>query len=506
MARETGKQRSQRIQIDYYRHRGGLHYLKFACVIIGLVGAGAYAAYVLVAGGASHTSTGPLAMAHASFESDCEQCHQNFTPIDSRGSRLDWALVGLDSRESIGHIEAACQECHRVGDHHRATMNADWQLEDQDCAGCHIDHQGRNHDLTSVAAKTCVACHGDLNTGCSGSPNVRASVTRFDGPQHGDFASLQQGDPGTVKFDHHQHMLPGQVSGGDKGAFTIEMLDPSQRARYGKPGQDASSPVMLDCSSCHEMAGNPDSTNSLIADGELGRYMKPISFDKHCAACHAIHPEPATADSTPLPHAVPWSKIDLLLAATISGARATNQARTPRDDSQTTPQPGQGLGTAAANDADVSAVDVNLARSMIESKCLQCHDAAAITDEAIASSLEGTGQPMIPARWLKHGLYDHAAHRRIDCRYCHAAAYGNEGSTQPPRDQESVMISGIDSCTGCHRDADAPTPTSITLAGSMLGGQPTWASDNCMLCHRYHTPLSAAKSPAVSVAKTEVAP
>ncbi len=45
-------------------------------------------------------------------------------------------------------------------------------------------------------------------------------------------------------------------------------------------------------------------------------------------------PAMATEDSTPLPHAVPWRQVDLLLAANAKGAEALGLARRPRDDSQ----------------------------------------------------------------------------------------------------------------------------------------------------------------------------
>ena len=508
MARETGKQRSQRIQIDYYRHVGGLQHLKYACVLAALLGAGVYAVYVVAAGGGSHTSTGPLAIVHASFENDCQECHRDFTPIDPRGSKLEWKMVGLSSSISIGHIERACQNCHQVGDHYRDTMNAEGRLADQNCAICHADHKGRVNDLTFVTSQRCVSCHSKLSDVCSAAPKVRSNVSSFARQSHGEFSSLSKGDPGAVKFDHHQHMLPGQVNEGEKGAFTVAMLDQPLRQRYRKQGQTDSSPVTLDCSSCHEMDGDPDRTGALASDRELGRYIKPVSFDEHCSACHSMNPGIATEDTTPLPHAVPWKKIELLLQATIAGTREIGQSRTPRDDTKTTPQPGEGLGKPAPSPRLVASVDVQAARKMVEVQCLQCHDGPSISDEAIAAGLAGTAQPMIPERWLKHGLYDHAAHRRINCRFCHEAAYPVDGPAKPPSDHETVMIAGIDSCQGCHRDAESPTPTEITSqqVKSLFGGQPTWASDTCTLCHRYHGSLSMTDAPAVTAGLAEATP
>jgi hypothetical protein len=491
MARETGKQRSQRIQIDYYRHRGRLYLARNVCALAGLVGAGLYAVYVLASGGGSHTITGPVARAHAAFESDCQECHQDFTPLDSRAVKIDLPIVNVSSAASIAHLESACQKCHAVGDHYRDTMNPLGQLSDQNCGLCHVEHKGRDHDLALVSNAHCASCHANLSDVCTAAPTVCGNVLAFTKEDHGDFASLSKPDPGVVKFDHQQHMLPGQVNVGEKGGFTIEMLDEAMRGRYTQQGQDNSSLVQLDCSSCHQMAGNPAEVDSLSTDAELGRYIAPISFTQHCSACHSMNPAPATVDTTPLPHAVAWSKIELLLRASLTGARASGQARVPRDDTQSTPQPGQGLGNPAPANSSASDGKVVAARKLVEAQCLQCHDQASITDQAIASV--GTSGSLIPPRWFTHGLYDHAIHRQIDCKYCHEGAYPTDGSAKPASDHETVMIAGIDTCTGCHRDADLPTPASISSPGvaSLLGGQTTWASDGCTLCHRYHTPLEA---------------
>ena len=131
----------------------------------------------------------------------------------------------------------------------------------------------------------------------------------------------------------------------------------------------------------------------------------------------------------------------------------------------------------------------------MQAQCLKCHDEASITDEAIRASLGHQSAEMIPSRWFQHGIYDHAAHRRIDCKYCHAAAYHSDTAAKPATDQDVVMIAGIESCTDCHRDAESSTPDSLAASEtiSLLGGQPTWASDRCTLCHRYHPPGAVTK-------------
>ncbi len=476
--RETGKSRSQRIQIDYFRRRGGLYYLKWWLSILALLASGLYAFYVIQWPGAVvHVSTGPLALAHASFENDCSKCHEDFSPIASDAMKFNPIA-------KLSHIETACQSCHRVDDHYREFLTADWKTVDQNCALCHRDHQGRDHDLSSVDNAACTACHAKLNEVCSSNhqPRVTKVVTQFTKADHGDFASLVQGDPGKIKFDHAQHLVPGQVDANRKGGLTIAMLEPSKREQYRREGQADDSLVELDCASCHEFDGNPDRNLALAGDSELGRYMAPIRFDEHCSACHSMNPNGRSDDTLPLPHAAPWAEIALLLESKINGELLRGNRRSTGDDSQSVPRPGEGLGTSPAAPRLASASTVDQAVTMVRQQCLKCHDEDSITDASIATLTSSSSPSLIPTRWLQRGLYDHAAHRKVDCRYCHAAAYAGSAESAPNPDQ-NVMIAGIDSCTGCHRNLDQPVSDE---SAALWGDQPTWAADDCVLCHRYH--------------------
>ncbi len=486
--RETGKFRSQRIQIDYYRHRGGLYYFKWILSGIALLMSGGYAAYALTSNSASrHLSTGPVAQVHASFENDCGQCHQDYTPLGTDSFQLDPAA-------SLSHLESACQKCHKVGNHYREVLSADWKVVDQNCALCHSDHQGRDFNLVAVSDAACTQCHSQLSSVCSSNhqPRVGNQVTQFTKEKHGEFTSLMQGDRGVVKFDHGQHMLAGQVNAGEKGGLTLAMLEPSRREQYRQPGQSDDALVSMNCASCHEFDGNPDPTSILSGDEELGRYIAPISFDEHCSACHSMNPSGRGDDTLPLPHAAPWAEISLLLETKINGSILTGKMRKSGDDSQQVPRPGDGLGTPSIDTLAASASTVDAAVALVRTQCTKCHDDETITDEAIAKFGASTAEPLIPPRWFKFGLYDHAAHRKMDCRYCHEAAYPVDGAKPSEAlDQNSVMIAGIDSCTGCHRKINEPTPSSLTgAAEKLIGGQSTWASDSCTTCHRYHTPQS----------------
>ncbi len=471
MAEQTGRQRAQRIDPTYFRQRTGLDRGRTATVVACLIAASCYAGYVFwlsagTGGGvAGHLSTGPVALAHASIENDCGACHQDFTPIDPAApgivERFIFAMpVSAGQRQrAIEHNEAACRTCHAVGHHHRDVMTAGFAAIDQTCAGCHADHRGRDHDLTAVAASACSQCHENLQPAMTGAPSTRSAISSFTAAGHGDFASLET-DGGSVRFNHAQHLLPGQVIDGQIGGMTPARMPAADRSRYSVLDQGL---VQLQCNDCHQIQGQ--STGS-----DWGPLMEPIGFEKHCSACHGIS---SGAGGPPLPHAADWDQIDVLLAASIDGARSR---RTPRPGG--VPAPGGGW-PIAREVAGVSAGELTLARDRVIGQCVECHERAEIQPGSPTSSA-----PVIPTRWLGKGRYDHAAHRQIDCRYCHADAYSTSRSTAAD-DHSNVMIAGIESCVGCHRPAGTPPPVSV-VNEPLLGGMPNWASDDCTMCHQYH--------------------
>lgn len=525
----TGKQRSQRIQIDYYKHPTKLDRWRNRCVGLAVALGSGYAIYLLLtldsAGGGVHLNTGPLASVHASFEHDCRQCHRDFTPMDPDAPHRWLTAVGMEADLAREHVEAACQKCHPVGGHHPGRLHQSVAETEQRCAVCHRDHRGRDRELAQVDQQQCTTCHADLASAMTGPPVVKPNVDHFDSESHGDFDSLLSGDPGRIRFSHHQHLLPGQVPSDVRGGMTVGQLPQEDQGRYRRVGQKSASLVQLDCSSCHQLMGEPwisnDPGNLQAVDvAMLGRSMSPVRFEEHCSACHAISSGVAANSVSPtLPHAASWEQVQRLLAATIRGGRVGGQMRQRRDDSQPTPLPGVGFGTAGPSSVDSSPGELAAARKRVEQQCLECHEPAGITQDAILASRAGKLPPMIPRRWLRRGIYDHRAHRSIDCRLCHADAFpdleSSDGNRFDFQDHQRVMIAGIETCVGCHRPAGTPMPEPLValtiwpdrnpddadttvidgrsgagrLPRGILGGMATWGSDQCITCHRYHSPF-----------------
>ncbi|WP_161604434.1 cytochrome c3 family protein [Roseiconus nitratireducens] len=525
MSLETGKQRSERIQIDYYRKRDDLSRWRFVCIAGALVASGVYAAYLFGWSGKAteqritQFSTGPLSSVHAHFEDRCEACHLSGTPIDLQatagpadfGPAEALTLLGIDRQSSLNHLESVCQRCHQVAAHHDERMTQDGQDIDRNCSLCHAEHRGAEKDLVAVSNAKCAICHQRLSRVCVSSPRVDESTVAFDRSGHGDFQSLKDPDPGRIRFDHAQHLRPGQVEPGQRGGTTYAALSPQWRRRYDRGQESGASasddaPVQLNCDDCHQLSGNPEGRSTQGADLELGRYFQTISFEQHCVGCHGISPGVATSDAPLLPHAAPWDQVDLLLSATILGARARGQARLPGDNSRREPLPGIGVG-AAPETVSTRLPDgvLDAARQRVQAQCQTCHLPEDYTDQAIARVGRRNADPMIPPRWLRKGLYDHAAHRSIQCEYCHAAVH-QAGETTDPVDQSQVMIAGIESCVACHRPAKNPLPQSVSPEiEAMFGTTPTWGSDDCTLCHRYHGFDAAQEAPAGSVTIRPVA-
>ena len=346
---ETSKQRSRRIEMDYYRQRDLLGNSKVILAIVGAILALAVGIGVFCSSGAANP--GPLIAGHAAFESNCSECHQALTPIGADSVRnLSW--LGIEETESVNHTFDACTACHHdstdpIGDHYQAKMGADWSLRDKNCVLCHADHQGRDFNLTLVSDQRCVQCHQNLDQVCTNQAQTvqlaqdNQSITGFSS-QHGDFVSLQQEDPGKVKFDHAQHLLPGQTGSG-RDVIRLQDLEPEQRERYREAmerlrdqgGEFADleinddSLVQLDCFSCHQFGGAPDSQVSMSADAELGRYLQPISFDRHCSACHSLNLDGRTEKTMPVPHAATWTEMDQWIDAKLSALPATDQGGNP---------------------------------------------------------------------------------------------------------------------------------------------------------------------------------
>jgi hypothetical protein len=103
--------------------------------------------------------------------------------------------------------------------------------------------------------------------------------------------------------------------------------------------------------------------------------------------------------------------------------------------------------------------------------CALCHHLAPgpgplVRPDAIRKvEIEPVKVPMV---WFERAVFDHSAHRAVDCNACHGAANTSERNTD-------VLLPGITNCIQCHGPA-------TEAGGKVRGG----AGASCTECHRYH--------------------
>jgi hypothetical protein len=150
---------SERFELPYVRRK------HFADRWTGRLGFVAAAATVVTVGAVQMKgddrpyTAGELTKAHDMFASDCMKCHD---------ASMEKGLSGL----LMPATDAKCLVCHE----NQAGLHASNQIDmftasmpghpdvrmSGNCSACHMEHQGRLHDLEAVSDQTCVRCHADL--------------------------------------------------------------------------------------------------------------------------------------------------------------------------------------------------------------------------------------------------------------------------------------------------------------------------------------------------------
>jgi hypothetical protein len=351
-------------------------------------------------------SAGPVNSYHASFESNCVQCHALRT---SMGSSV---------------TDGACLSCHDGPIHHEQ------QTSTPRCFECHVEHRGAPRLLSSD--KPCVTCHRALRVS-AGNLTVAAHISSFrDG--HPEFAALRPegGDPATIKFNHKVHLRPDLR--GPSGIVQLQCDDCHRAAGiaqpwpYGQqqPGeQPAALPVLL-----------PRSRVSARAR------MQPVSYQLHCAGCHPLLFDARIHD--PAPHKKPEivvafvkQKLESYIASHPGELGFFKRTATiTRVNDLPPPRTAAGWIEMKMKEDE---------RLLWAKTCAECHSLT-----ASGTRLPTVTESNIAAAWLKRGDFDHAAHVMLDCAGCHQDVRKSEKTSD-------VLIPGIKVCQRCH-DPEARHP------------------------------------------------
>lgn len=454
----TGKQRSQRIFRGYHAlpdaHLAWKRWLGMAGLILGL----AYSGWLLSKPGQRQISTGPLSQSHSAWNhSGCEQCHVPFNSI-----RHD-SLWGSHA-ETLRVNNSACNgNCHKVTGHFESRTKQE-TLDSESCSRCHQEHLGLHRSLLDIPDSDCARCHTSL-ADVSNRQDASHSVANNFSTEHPKFSieSLPE-DPGTILFSHIQHMRPGQPkTPGDGTEKKLANLPSAYRAQYASR-VDADDRIQLNCSDCHERdvaLPGYEGLESLTAKVNSGlamqstshRLYKPVEFEKHCVACHALDGIPHGRDRK-------------------QTLEAVNQ-QLPADLFEFFKQRGT---DQPPSESVIRERELRLqafANSKTEG-CMKCHTPA---DDDSPSLVQPS---RIPTRWLQGASFTHGAHLMVACIECHAEPYAVSNATVDSRQESNrIMIRGLEQCRTCH------IQNPEQRASSFANNQHV-ASADCIDCHRYH--------------------
>jgi hypothetical protein len=477
-AGESAKQRSRRNALDYYRayYRGyfiGPDFWKWLLTVLVSIISGGYVIWTVAAWAsgsewaARQFSPAPVASVHQAWDGKCAACHPQWT--STRADALGMQQLQRLFVKPEGAVDEQCQTCHlsNGAPHHDDKLKSD--DDRRRCASCHQDHQGIAADLSRVSDSACLSCHQN--------PQARATtelspIKAFGkAPAHPEF-SLPASDPGQIKFNHIQHMLPWQYPSDTK--FDTNFSDrPLVDTKLGEmnPDQPDKRPRLLACEDCHQ---SDDSTTGKNAPAKLprdGAYMLPIRYEKHCRNCHEGELRISGEITGQIPHGLaPVEMRKVLIGLAVARERADWGLERPipgkRPDRSPTFDPG--LRQRAKSTEIKLAEQSNVAGNENQAFCAKCHYFLPATDELMAA----VKPPAIPEAWLRHARFDHAAHRAISCIDCHVEAKAQgpvDGDI--PRDNEKVLIPKLDKCVECH------APRTATGGGARY---------DCAECHRYH--------------------
>jgi hypothetical protein len=505
MAQTETKQRAARIPLDYFKRSTRLdawrNWPTIAAVVVLTVGGWVSRGFVTGERSKLAYSRGPVASVHATWETNCDVCHQPFVPIGD----ASWATPVVGRAWSSAD---KCEKCHAGPEHHMNQVGE----HTPSCAACHREHRGRDASMVQVADAQCVRCHADLAGHTAGDTSRNFEDVRSFEHDHPEFRVLRGSpprDPGKLKFNHALHMSRGMtLDGADhpRSNFTLaHIADPDARERYRRPGQKDAEMVQLECASCHRLEaadfGLDGASHRAVRLGVTrhgGATMLPITYESQCRACHPLNFDPALPNVF-VPHGLQRDEVGQFVASVYAAQYVKGKlAASPGQ----TPFPTVINREVAEMVRDVVADKVREAERILftgRTTCAECHyyesselaGGNASTQPAVSQTSNRDelsapsdrpgriAAPAVPEVWFRHAVFDHAAHRALTCRECHERAFPDSphasGAAAGADSHQDVLLPGIDTCRRCHSE---PTGTRAAARGG--------ARTDCTECHRYH--------------------
>ncbi|HBN76480.1 MAG TPA: hypothetical protein DD473_11810 [Planctomycetaceae bacterium] len=495
------------------------------------------------------TNHGEISQAHAAWENQCEVCHEPFNPIrDQHAGSFFNSFAGTQFK-----TEARCTSCHQESLGHVCQHSI---IDQQGCASCHHEHRGRNHNITDVRNKNCTKCHQDLekamagiepNASCSKMPHANGwqSIEHFSTESHPQFVSLEDGDPGNIKFNHRLHLAYGQGLG-EKGGEILAEIDPELPEERLKQLADSK---QLKCSDCHERAGLDSA-----GDGATQRMdFRPINYERHCGSCHPMRSAVTLVEQSyeisnaardlyeqdrtqlieeRIPHGLSLEQLEFQIRQRLAGLSVYGQKElTHRTDHSSVKMPGkseaqplpdliqQNLNRDAeqtkAHEVKEDSLETlrYLSQKAVEqltglgANCTKCHYYTATLEdgqkkqvlsfeEAMSlsqiDSMPGNGPieispSNIPQHWFKKAKFHHHAHRMVSCESCHPGVELQDSHAtyaelvDTPATFDNHVVM-IPGMDVCVKcHSNSPEQRKASGNRAKMG-----ASDACVLCHSFH--------------------
>ncbi|MBZ5694583.1 MAG: cytochrome c3 family protein [Acidobacteriia bacterium] len=428
-AERTTKKLAQRIDLNYFKHPHPFRRWRFWLSVSVPLIAVLWLAWYGLTGNKRVYSGGKMSPAHVVLTAKCDACH--------------FKLAGFFSAKASDRV---CLSCHDGPIHHAN------QTFTPKCSSCHMEHRGQLR-LAATSDASCTQCHANLRT-VGAETHFARDVEDFGAGHHPEFAAVRTGsvDPGTIKLNHAVHL---------------------KKNLAGSNG-----PVQLDCDDCHRPPTSTDawrfgsappnaapaaqksdlpamSKSDLPLMVSARAYMAPITYAKHCAACHGLQfdkrfTEGVPHDTPEIVHAFVVQKFQQYIVTHPAELRETaldrNLAQKPLPVPVRVLTPPQWV-----------AGRVGEAEELLWRKtCKQCHALSV----SVGAALPTVAKSNIPARWFPHANFNHERHRLAKCSECHAA----------PKSQETsdILVPGVHTCERCHH------------AGAES------AESRCFECHTYH--------------------
>ncbi|MFL6516081.1 MAG: cytochrome c3 family protein [Chthoniobacterales bacterium] len=439
-----------------------------------------------ITGAVVTSSTGQAAVNGSS--TNCDACHdKSLITGEGLSFKKFRQIVQASFREGasagrIEQIDIRCETCHAKLSGRAHTFHEPNAIQHR-CSTCHQEHRGPG-PMKLVASSDCVSCHGNGRIMQAAAqqkvpdnwsardrhpqPTQRVIFDQLGRPREGytkTFSSFWQDHP-EFQINVAKAAAPDKIRDPDSyvsatGTHDILRFNHSRHFSADIPAVNNSG-KKLDCNYCHQLEIE-------------GRFMKRISFEANCQACHQLQFDLNNPDLT-LPHGDPTAVLGFLRSVTShyedlarrKGMTDPKAIRTFIEQQRNQLRRQYSSDVQLVNqvffEADPYKTRPDLPRPRLANfaGCAYCHD----VKPSSVGAPEIT-KPILVDRWMLMSDFDHAKHvsvKGVDCETCHQIARSSTRSSD-------ILLPVKDSCVKCHSPHAEP-------------GMRTAAE--CITCHGYH--------------------